>query len=103
MTDDPKYAKEFLRLAFPDEKAADELNRLDGEFTYANLKNPLGEPYHYNATMLIPHWDLVEESPVFSDADRLRVTRKFYEQLNRRRQNGDKGIYKLYERTDTPV
>lgn len=103
MTNDERYAREFMRLAFPDDQAAAELNRIDGAFTYANLKNPLGEPYHYNSSMLILHWDLIEEHPFFSDADRVRITGKFYEQLNRRRTDGDKGIYKIYEQKKAPA
>ena len=102
MTGDVRYAREFMRLAFPDERASEDLNQLDGEFVYSNLKNPLGEPYHYNAHMLILYWDLIEEDPFFSDADRVRITEKFYEQLNNRRKNGDKGIYKIYHIKETP-
>ncbi|MGE4563914.1 MAG: hypothetical protein AB7F32_03510, partial [Victivallaceae bacterium] len=103
MTGDTRFAAEFLRLAFPDDKASDELNRLDGEFVYADLKDPLGKPYHYNATMLMLYWDLVEEHPFFTPEDRLRVTKKFYGQLNNRRREGDKGIYKIYEIKETPA
>ncbi len=103
MTGDTRFAAEFLRLAFPDAKASDELNRLDGEFVYADLHDPLGKPYHYNATMLMLYWDLVEEHPFFSAEDRLRVTRKFYQQLQNRRREGDKGIFKIYEIKETPA
>lgn len=103
LTGDEKFAREFLRLAFPDEAASRELNEADGAFTYNDLKNPLGNPYHYNSSMLILHWDLVEEHPFFSDADRERVIAKLYEQLNRRRTHGDKGIYKIYNIKTPPV
>jgi outer membrane protein assembly factor BamB len=42
--------------------------------------------------MAILFWDLVEESPVFSDEERLRVTNAFSRQLNHRK---NEGIYKL--------
>ncbi len=81
MTGDPVHAKEFLRLAFPDEQALKEIAEIDGE-RIEGKEHPLSGPYHYNAHMMILFWDLIEESPVFSDADRLRVTRAFAEQIN---------------------
>ncbi len=102
MTGDEKFAREFMRLAFPDDQAAQELGRLDGAHTYNDLKNPLGNPYHYNASMLILYWDLVEEHPFFSDADRVKIVAKLYEQLNGRRLSGDKGIYNIYKMQETP-
>jgi len=80
MTGDPEEARQFLRLAFPDEEARAEIAELDGE-RVENKDEPLAGPYHYNAHMMILYWDLVEESPVFSDADRLRVTNAFARQF----------------------
>jgi hypothetical protein len=81
MTGDLFHAREFLRLAFPDEKARQEIAEIDGE-RIEDKDHPLSGPYHYNAHMMILFWDLIEESPVFSDGDRLRVTRAFAEQVN---------------------
>ena len=81
MTGDPFHAREFLRLAFPDAKARREIAAIDGE-RIEDKDHPLSGPYHYNAHLMILFWDLIEESPVFSDADRLRVTNAFAQQLN---------------------
>jgi len=84
MTGEELHAKEFLRLAFPDEKAKQEIADIDGE-RIENKDTPLSGPYHYNAHMMILFWDLIEESPVFTDADRLRVTNAFAKQLDHRK------------------
>jgi hypothetical protein len=81
MTGDEFHAREALRLAFPDDQAKQEISDIDGE-RIENKDDPLGGPYHYNAHMMILFWDLVEESPVFTDEDRLRVTQAFARQLN---------------------
>ena len=80
MTGDAFHAREFLRLAFPDEQARREIAAIDGE-RIERKERPLSGPYHYNAHMMICLWDLIEESDVFTDADRLRVTRAFARQL----------------------
>ncbi len=80
MTGVEEEARQFMRLAFPDDKALAEIADLDGE-RVENKDEPLAGPYHYNAHMMILFWDLVEESPVFSDADRLRVTNAFARQF----------------------
>jgi outer membrane protein assembly factor BamB len=95
MTGDPFHAREFIRLAFPDEKARREIAKIDGE-RIENKNAPLSGPYHYNAHMMILFWDLIEESPVFSDAGRLRVTNAFSRQLNHRKGEG------IYGRTKPP-
>jgi hypothetical protein len=95
MTGNAHHAREFLRLAFPDEKARQEIARIDGE-RIENKKEPLSGPYHYNAHMMILYWDLIEESPVFSDEERLRVTNAFSKQLNHRKGEG------IYGRTKPP-
>jgi len=83
MTGDPQYAKEFLRLAFPDAKARKDIERIDGE-RIEKKDDPLAGPYHYNATRMILYWDLIEESPVFTDAERLKVANAFSRQLTHR-------------------
>ena len=84
MTGDEFHAREFIRLSFPDEKAKKEIADLDGE-RIENKDDPLAGPYHYNAHMMILFWDLVEESPVFTDEERLKVTNAFSRQLNHRK------------------
>ncbi len=93
MTGDPFQGREFIRLAFPDAQAKKELADIDGEMT-ENKDAPLSGPYHYNAHMMILFWDLCEESPVFTDEERLRVTNAFSQQLLHRK---DEGIYGLTE------
>ncbi|MBN1347846.1 hypothetical protein JXJ21_00405 [candidate division KSB1 bacterium] len=80
MTGDDFHAREVIRLAFPDEKAFGEIAEIDGE-RIENKAEPLSGPYHYNAHLMILFWDLIEESPVFSDEERLRVTNAFSRQL----------------------
>jgi len=80
MTGRAEYAREFLRLAFPDAKAKKEIAQIDGE-RIENKDAPLSGPYHYNTHMMILFWDLIEESPVFSDADRLRITNALARQI----------------------
>ncbi|UCD30041.1 MAG: hypothetical protein JSV03_06080, partial [Planctomycetota bacterium] len=91
MTGDEFHAAEFLRLAFPDEQARQEIARIDGE-RIENKDAPLSGPYHYNAHMMILLWDLIEEDPVFTNQQRLRVTNSFAQQLQHRK---DEGIYPL--------
>ena len=76
MTGDPFHAREVIRLSFPDAQAIKEIDAIDGE-RIENKKDPLAGPYHYNAMMLILFWDLIEESPAFTDAERLNVTNAF--------------------------
>jgi len=95
MTGDPFQAREFIRLAFPDEQVIKELSETDGEMV-ENKNAPLSGPYHYNAHMMILFWDLCEESPVFTDEERLRVTNAFSKQLEHRRGEG------IYGRTEPP-
>ena len=80
MTGNPFHAREFIRLAFPDEKAKAEISEIDGE-RIENKDAPLSGPYHYNAHMMILYWDLIEESPLFTDEERLRVCNAFAKQL----------------------
>ncbi|NSW56073.1 MAG: VCBS repeat-containing protein [Armatimonadetes bacterium] len=93
MTGRPEHAREFIRLSFPDEKAKAEIADIDGE-RIENKDDPLAGFYHYNAHLAILFWDLIEESDVFSDEERLRVTNAFSRQLNHRK---DEGVYTLNE------
>jgi len=91
MTGEESHAREALRLAFPDQAAKDEIARTDGEMI-ENKDDPLAGPYHYNAHMMILYWDLIEDSPVFTDEERLQVANAFSRQLNHRK---DEGVYGL--------
>ncbi len=91
MTGDPFHAREALRLAFPDKAIIEELAATDGEMI-ENKEDPLAGPYHYNAHMMILFWDLIEESPVFTDEERLRVTNAFARQLAHR---ANEGVYSI--------
>ncbi|OGV74984.1 MAG: hypothetical protein A3K19_12065 [Lentisphaerae bacterium RIFOXYB12_FULL_65_16] len=91
MTGDESHAREFLRLAFPDAAAVKEIEAADGE-RIENKHEPLSGPYHYSAHMMILLWDLIEESPFFTDADRLRITNAFSKQLTHRAAEGVYGI-----------
>lgn len=87
MTGDEFHAREFIRLAFPDEQALKEIDDIDGE-RVENKDEPLSGFYHYNAHMAILFWDLIEESPVFTGEERLRVTNAFSKQLEHRKGEG---------------
>ncbi len=89
MTGDKSWIGEFMRLAFPDDRARRELEDHDGE-RIENKSAPLSGPYHYSAHMMILLWDLIEESDLFSDAERLRITNAFSGQLEHR---AGEGIY----------
>ncbi len=93
MTGNEASAREFVRLAFPDQRATREIEEIDGE-RIENKHDPLAGFYHYNAHMAILLWDLIEESPVFSDEERLKITNAFARQLNHRK---GEGVYGLTE------
>ncbi len=80
MTGEPRHAREVVRLAFPDQQAQSEMERLDGELI-EDKRDPVAGPYHYGAHQMILYWDLIEESPVFSDDERLRITNAFARQV----------------------
>lgn len=93
MTGDESSAREFVRLAFPDAKALREIEEIDGE-RIENKRDPLAGFYHYNAHLAILFWDLIEESPVFSDEERLKITNAFARQLDHRKSEGIYGLTK---------
>jgi hypothetical protein len=98
MTGEEHHAREVLRLSFPDEAAKQEITEIDGELI-ENKEDPLSGPYHYAALMLILFWDLIEESPVFTDADRLRITNAFSRQLAHPQEQGwREGVYSRFGR-----
>ena len=77
MTGEKRFAKEFLRLAFPKDQAMqDELFKRDGE-AYRDRSDPIVRIYHYCGSYMILFWELVEEDPVWTPEERLMVTRAF--------------------------
>jgi hypothetical protein len=94
MTGDEFHAREAMRLSFPDAKAKQEIADLDAELI-EHKDDPLAGPYHYAATHMILMWDLVEESPVFTDEERLNVTNGFSRQLKFRESADEGNIYAL--------
>lgn len=91
MTGDEFSAREVIRLSFPDKRAIKDMEEIDGE-RIENKHDPLAGFYHYNAHMAILFWDLIEESPVFTDEERLKVTNAFARQLNHRKGEGVYGL-----------
>jgi len=79
------YAKEFMRLAFPkDEQTFRDLKSCGQDFRGAVRKTePLVNVYHYRAHLPIVYWDLIEESPFFSDEDRTKITGQFMKQVRK--------------------
>jgi len=93
MTGDEFSAREVVRLSFPDEQALKDIEEIDGE-RIENKQDPLAGFYHYNAHMAILFWDLIEESPAFTDEERLKITNAFARQLNHRKNEGVYGLTK---------
>jgi hypothetical protein len=83
MTGEERFAREFLRFAFPDAATIKVIEDLDGE-RIENKHEPLAGPYHYAAHMMVLFWDLIEESPFFAADLRLRVTNALSKQLRHR-------------------
>jgi hypothetical protein len=94
MLGDEHSAREMFRLAFPDKQALKEMDEIDGE-RIEDKDDPLAGSYHYNAHMMILYWDLIEESPLFTDAERLKVTNAFSRQLHYRVNVQREGVYEL--------
>ncbi len=106
VTNDKYYADEFLRLAFPkDQETVNELVKRDGESYKDDPWHPLISVYHYRGAMVPLYWDLVEENPVWSDADRRRVTDALYRQLlYALTRNNAANLYKSYDHSgDYPL
>lgn len=79
MTGDRKYIGEMRRTAFPADAEAVRRNNRSGR--YDDGADPIATPYHYWGMRMALYWDMIEEDPVFSPEERLRITRKLYEQL----------------------
>ncbi len=93
-TGEALYAREVVRLSFPDAQAKAEIAKNDGE-RIENKADPLAGPYHYTATCLVLYWDLIEESPHFSDAEKLAITNGLARQLNHAPTSGAEKVYNL--------
>ncbi len=91
MTGDERCIDEMLRLSFPDDAAVKEIEAVDGE-RIENKLDPLAGPYHYSAHMMVLFWDLIEESPLFTDEQRLKITNAFSRQLTHRAVEGVYGM-----------
>ena len=94
LTNEKKYADEFLRLAFPDKKAVALLKSDDEDFD--DPADPLVKPYHYRSIYMMLYWDMVEENPYFTDAQRAAVTDKFYRQLLFWKGHGYQNLYHIF-------
>ena len=90
ITNDPYYKNEFMRLAFPKDAATrKELFERDDEAYRGSLAEPIVGVYHYRGAFMTLYWDMVDENPLFSDAERLLVAQKLYDQLSFRLTQGD--------------
>ena len=78
---DAKFAREFIRLGLHT-KPADmpTLKKVNAE-SFWDFSQPLSTPYHYMGHYIVLLWDLVEEQDVFSDEERLAVTRALAKQI----------------------
>ncbi len=74
MTGDKEYLDEFKAMAMPDPDNIPEPNRTDDAFN--DPMNPLVLNYHYRAHLVDCVFDLIEESPLFTDEERLFITNK---------------------------
>lgn len=82
ITNDPYYKNEFMRLAFPkDKKTQRELFLRDDEAYHDDPSEPIVKVYHYRGQYMTLYWDMVDENPLFTDEERLKVNQKLYEQL----------------------
>jgi len=91
LTGKESYAREFMRLAFPkDPQTVADLTSCGQDFR-ADRKEPLVDVYHYRAHLPVVYWDLIEESPFFTDKDRARITRQFMKQVRTFRATPDYG------------
>jgi len=80
MTGDKEYLDAFKAMAMPDPENPPRPNVSDESFN--NPINPLVENYHYRAHLVDCVYDLIEESPLFDDEERLFLTNKLLEHQN---------------------
>lgn len=86
MTGDPVYVADFKRLAFPTGEPDPRLNGCEIEDT----ARPIETASHYRSHILYLIWDLVEESPLFTDEERLKITNAL---LRHQTSNAGSGVY----------
>lgn len=80
MTGDPAYVDDFRSLVST--KGAPNPRLENGDRMFMDLKHPLATVYHYRGHIAPLIWDLVEESPVFTDEERLYVANELLGQQN---------------------
>ena len=91
LTGDTAYAKEFLRLAFPDADALKYLKKpaITGE-SIELKERPLSGSYHYQAHLMVIYWNMVCDHPFFTPEIRTKIDKEFvrqYEYLSRKEAN----------------
>jgi hypothetical protein len=74
LTGEDRYLKYFKELALTDASHSPPIIRNSDAFD--DPGDPLVKSYHYRAHLVDCVWDLIEESPAFSDRDRLFITNK---------------------------
>jgi hypothetical protein len=78
MTGEVRYLEQFKRLAFS--RPGDVPEEIVKDYAYWNPANPLVENYHYYSHLVPYLWDLIEESPLITDDERVYITNKLIEQ-----------------------
>ena len=91
MTGDERHAREVVRFIFPDEQTLQEMQEIDGE-RFELGQNAITALSHYNSHGMVLYWDLIEESPAFTDEERLRISNAFAEQVDVRREESVYGL-----------
>jgi len=87
MTGREEYARTAVRLSLQPtaQDRADLLKHDLGSFD--DHSRPLSHPYHYFAHNMMLFWDLIEESDVFSDEEKLAITRGLADQISSENMN----------------
>jgi len=80
MTGRKEYLDYFKAMVRPDPKNIPAANRKDGGLF--DPLHPLVKNYHYRAHLVDCVWDLIEESPLFTDEERLYVTNELLAHQN---------------------
>lgn len=76
MTGDTKYLQTFKELALPNTHLVPLQNIRDDAFS--DPLDPLVKSHHYRSHLVDRVFDLIEESPEFSDSERLAITQKLF-------------------------
>lgn len=74
LTGKAEYLETFKDLALPDPRHLPLPNRTSDAFT--DPVDPLVKSYHYRSHLVDCIYDLIEESPQFTDSERLQITNK---------------------------